>query len=279
MSILGTYSFQIVALGTVLLAIASSMVGGINVYKGQSLIGDALGHSTFAGVVIAFMLFLSRNSIILLLGAMIVSMLAYIVIQFGRKNTKIGLDANMAIVLSGFFGLGVTLKSYIQGHSSFRGGAQAGLDRYIFGQAAYLLKQDLYLILVAAIISLLIILIFYKEFKTYLFDREYAYMIGINVKLLERLLLFLTILLIGVGIKAVGAVLISSFLVMPTVSASQISKKFSVVLILSAIFGSISAFVGSFVSTAYKGISTGPSIILVSGLIFCVCALIRKVRG
>jgi manganese/zinc/iron transport system permease protein len=69
-NILTNYSFLVVAAGTVILAIASGMVGTISVLKGQSLIGDAIGHSSFAGIVISFMLFQQRNPIILSLGAL-----------------------------------------------------------------------------------------------------------------------------------------------------------------------------------------------------------------
>lgn len=268
MEILKTYSFQIVALGTIILAIVSSFVGSINVYKGQSLIGDAMGHSTFSGIVLSFILFATRNPVYLLGGAMLSSALSYYLIQFGKKHSKIGLDANMAIFLSGFFGLGMVLKSYIQGNKAFSGVSQAGLENYIFGQAAYLLEDDVKLILIAAIICVSLILFFLKEYKVYLFDKEYARLIRVNTKLLDYLTLFMTILVIGVGIKAVGAILISSFLIIPTVSASQWTNKFSVLLVISSIFGGLSAFLGSYISTVFTGFSTGPSIILISGIIF-----------
>ncbi|MFM1533760.1 metal ABC transporter permease [Helcococcus ovis] len=270
MEILKTYSFQIVAIGTIILAIVSSFVGSINVYKGQSLIGDAMGHSTFSGIVLSFILFSSRNPVILLGGAMLSSAISYYLIQFGRKHSKIGLDANMAIFLSGFFGLGMVLKSYIQGNKAFSGVSQAGLENYIFGQAAYLLEEDVKLILIASMICIFIILFFLKEFKVYLFDKEYAKLIRINTGLLDYLILFMTILVIGVGIKAVGAVLISSFLIIPTVSASQWTNRFSILLLISSVFGAISAFVGSYVSTVFAGFSTGPSIILISGILFVI---------
>ncbi|MFM1514588.1 iron chelate uptake ABC transporter family permease subunit [Helcococcus ovis] len=270
MEILKTYSFQIVAIGTIILAIVSSFVGSINVYKGQSLIGDAMGHSTFSGIVLSFILFSSRNPVILLGGAMLSSAISYYLIQFGRKHSKIGLDANMAIFLSGFFGLGMVLKSYIQGNKAFSGVSQAGLENYIFGQAAYLLEEDVKLILIASMICIFIILFFLKEFKVYLFDKEYAKLIRINTGLLDYLILFMTILVIGVGIKAVGAILISSFLIIPTVSASQWTNRFSILLLISSVFGAISAFVGSYVSTVFAGFSTGPSIILISGILFVI---------
>ena len=267
MKLFQMYSFQIVLAGTLLLAISASIVGTMNVYKNQSLIGDALGHSTFPGLILAFMLSGQRNPTILLLGAMATASLSYFLINYSTKNSKIGADANMAIYLSGFFGLGLVLKSYVQGNPSYSGASKSGLDNYIFGQAAYLLKADVYLILLAAIICLACLGLFYKEIKCYLFDKDFAQILGINGKKLDYLILFLTILVIGVGIKAVGVILISSLLIIPTITASKLSHNFLGVIGLSSLFSCIEAFVAASISTLYSGFSTGPTIILCQGLI------------
>lgn len=276
MEILTSYSFRIIAMGTVLLAIVSAVVGSINVYKGQSLIGDAMGHSTFAGIVLAYMMFQTRNPIVLLIGAMLSAALAYLLIEYSNRNSKIGLDANLAIYLSGFFGIGMVLKSYIQGNPNFENASQSGLQNYIFGQAAYLLELDVKLIAIATVICLSIVLLLFREFKIYLFDREFAQIAQLPIKLMDYLVLFMTILVIGVGIKAVGAILISSFLIVPCISANQWTNKFSMVMILGAIFSSISVLIGSYISMLYTGLSTGPSIIIVSGIICGLSFLLGK---
>lgn len=276
MEILTSYSFRIIAMGTVLLAIVSAVVGSINVYKGQSLIGDAMGHSTFAGIVLAYMMFQTRNPIVLLIGAMLSAALAYLLIEYSNRNSKIGLDANLAIYLSGFFGIGMVLKSYIQGNPNFENASQSGLQNYIFGQAAYLLELDVKLIAIATVICLSIVLLLFREFKIYLFDREFAQIAQLPIKLMDYLVLFMTILVIGVGIKAVGAILISSFLIVPCISANQWTNKFSMVMILGAIFSSISVLIGAYISMLYTGLSTGPSIIIVSGIICGLSFLLGK---
>lgn len=276
MEILTSYSFRIIAMGTVLLAIVSTVVGSINVYKGQSLIGDAMGHSTFAGIVLSYMMFQTRNPIVLLIGAMLSAALAYLLIEYSNRNSKIGLDANLAIYLSGFFGIGMVLKSYIQGNPNFENASQSGLQNYIFGQTAYLLELDVKLIAIATVICLSIVLLLFREFKIYLFDREFAQIAQLPIKLMDYLVLFMTILVIGVGIKAVGAILISSFLIVPCISANQWTNKFSMVMILGAIFSSISVLIGSYISMLYTGLSTGPSIIIVSGIICGLSFLLGK---
>lgn len=267
------YSFQIVVVGITLLALASSLIGTINIYKNQSLIGDALGHSTLPGIIIAFMLTYKKDPITLLFGSVISAAISYFLIDYSNKNSKVGADANMAIYLSGFFGLGLLLKSYIQANPSFANASKAGLDKYIFGQAAYLREADIFLILIAFLLCLGIMIIFYRDIKCYLFDRQFANQIGINTKFLDYLLLFLTILVIGVGIKAVGVILISSLLIIPIVTAKKIGNSFLKVIGLSALFSIITSVLGSMVSTTYKGFSTGPSIIIFQGLIFVIVTI------
>lgn len=276
MSLIKLYSFQIVVIGTILLAITSALVGTLNVYKNQALIGDALGHSTLPGIVLAFMLTRQRNPLILLLGAMATASLSYYLIEYSNKNSNIEPDANMAIYLSGFFGLGLVLKSFIQGNPSYANASKAGLDKYIFGQAAYLQKNDITLIFIVFIICLGIITFFYRDIKCYLFDSELANLIGVNTKLLDHLILFMTILVIGVGIKAVGVILISSLLIIPIITASKLSNNFLGVLGISALLSAIASIIGSAISTLYQGFSTGPTIIIVQGLIALFVILAQK---
>lgn len=275
MDILRSYSFQIIALGTVILSLTAGMIGVLNVYKGQSLIGDAVGHASFPGVVLMFMLMQTKQPTLLLLGAMLSGTLAYYLVQLSVKRSKIGLDATLAIYLSGFFGLGMVLKTLIKGNPNFQKASQAGIDSYIFGQASYMLEKDVMLIAVISAACILVLLLFYKELKLFVFDPGYAISIGISSQLLGAVLLFLTIALIAVGIKAVGSILISSLLILPCVCASQWSKRFHIVLLLSALFGAVSAFIGTYISTTEKGFSTGPSIIVVA----CVFALFSMLFG
>lgn len=266
-SILLSYDFLVVAAGTTILALASAIVGCFSVYKGQSLIGDAVGHATYPGIVLAYMLFQTRNPMILMLGAIVLGTLAYMTIHFMVKNSKIRLDAGLAVVLTGFFGLGMVLKSYVQGHPEYVSAAQAGLKNYIFGLAAFIVIDDVKTIALFSTIVLAVVFLFYKELVASIFDREYSQLIGINVKLMDRILLFLMIVTISIGLKTVGAVLISSFLIIPCLCANQHTRNIKAVLPIAAVVGVFSSFLGTYLSTVVKGLSTGPVIILVMGTI------------
>ena len=274
MDILRNYSFIIVALGTVILAMATGIIGSISVLKGKSLIGDAIGHSTYPGIVIAFMLSMEKSPIVLLLGAAIAGAISFFLIDLISNNSKIDLDATLAIVLSSFFGLGMVLKSYIQGHPAYAGVSQSGLKNYIFGQASYIMKNDVKIIFLVSILSIILLLVFYKEIKVYVFDEVYARTIGINPIFMNTIILVATMLLITTGLKLVGAILISSMLIVPAITALQWTDKFHVMLIIAGICAGVSAFIGTFISTAYDGMSTGSTIILVMSLISLASMLI-----
>lgn len=274
MDVIFGYSFIVVAIGTVLLAMSTGIIGTISLLKGQSLIGDAVGHASLPGIILAFMIFGKKNSLVLMFGAIIAGIVAFILIQTVSEISKIQADTAMAIVLSSMFGLGMVLKSYIQGNPKYQNASQSGLASYIFGQAAYILKEDVYIIFFVSIISLIIFFVLYKEIKVYVFDSVYALTIGINKNIIAFLIMLMTMLLIAAGLKAVGAILISSMLIAPAITGLQWSNRYGIVLFIAAITGAVSAITGTVISTIYKGFSTGPSIILVMSFISLVSVLI-----
>ena len=278
MDILTSYSFIIVGSGTFLLAAIAGAVGCITVLKGQSLIGDAIGHAAFPGIILSFMLFMQREPVLLTLGAVASGTTAFMLIQVIKENSKLKLDAILAVVLSSFFGVGMVLKSYIQGNSNYKEAAQSGLSSYIFGQAAYIMKDDVKLIVYIGVPTLLLLVLFYKEIKLFLFDEIYAKTIGIRTVLLYVIILVMTMGIIAAGLKLVGAILISSLLIIPAITALQWSNKFSRVLIIAGVVGGVSALIGTYISTAFNGMSTGATIILIMGS-FAIISLVTGPHG
>lgn len=276
MDVLTSYTFLIVALGTVLLSFAGGIVGTISVIKGQSLIGDTIGHSTFPGIILAFMLIGTRETYTLAFGAVVFGIIAFLAIQLITEDSKVSLDSALALILSSFFGLGMALKSYVQGNPGFSG--TQGIDDYIFGQAAYMLRSDVYLIIIASLISLILFAIFYQQIRIYVFDPIFSKSVGINPKWMNFMILSMTIVLIAVGLKAVGAILIVNLLIAPAVIGQLWSNRFHVVLLIAGFTGSAAAFSGTYVSTVYEGIATGPAIILFLS-VFVIFSLLFGKRG
>src|SRR5688572_21458555 len=127
-----SYTLRTVALGGALLGLVSGILGSFAVLRRQSLMGDALSHAALPGVTVAFLLS-GRNLSALLIGAAVASLIAVGFIRALTTTTRIKQDAAMAIALASWFALGVALLSYIQGRPD---AGQAGLDKFIFGQAA-----------------------------------------------------------------------------------------------------------------------------------------------
>lgn len=279
MKLLLSYDFLVVAIATMILAGSSSIVGCFSVYKGQSLIGDSIGHSAYPGIVLAYMITFSRDPFYLMIGAFIFGIIAYAVIQFISNNSKIDLDASLAIVLTGFFGLGIMLKTYVQGNNIYEGAVQSGLKTYIFGSASYIMKSDIYIISILSIFVLSLCLLFYKELILNIFDREFAKSIGVNNILIDIILLLMMIVMISVGLKMVGAILISSFLVIPCIFANQFSKNIKNVLFIAFLMATFSSFVGVYLSVVIKGFSTGPSIVVVMSFLTLLSFIFKKLRG
>ncbi len=273
LSVWGQYTFQIVLIGTIFLGIAASLLGTFNVLKGQALIGDAVGHSTYPGIILAYMIFLSRSPLLLSLGASIAGLLAYYVVHLIGEKSRLSSDTAMAIVLSSFFAFGSVLNAHISSSERYKNSAQAGLKNYIFGQAADMMKIDVIVIIVSSCLCILFVLVCYKELKLTVFDPVFTRSIGFKPQVFNYLILIFTLILIAQGLKTVGIILISSLFIAPCIAAQQWTCKISRVLLLSAVFAIVSALIGVWVSSAVNRVSTGPSIVICLSLIVFVSSI------
>ncbi|HFU4059574.1 TPA: metal ABC transporter permease [Streptococcus suis] len=280
LDLLQDYSFWTVALGTLVLALAASQIGTISVLTRQSLIGDSLGHAAYPGIILSYMVFQSRQPLLLLLGAVGSGYLSYGLVGWLCRRGRTSRVNALALVSAAFFGLGLVLKQYVQGNAAFQGAAQAGLENYVFGQAAFMQLDDVLLICLVALLGLFLFGWHYQSLKLYLFDRQFAKLVGIPVEKIDRLTLFLLLSLIAVGLKVVGAILMSSFLIAPAVFGLLLGKSYGQTLALAAGIASFSALVGTYLSSVVTGLSTGPTIIVclsVSSLVaFAYVTYIRK---
>ena len=276
MTILQSYTTQMVLLGTALLGLASGIAGTFAVLRKESLIGDGLSHAALPGVVIAFLLTGIKDIEVLIIGAALSSITAAWLITITVENSKIKFDGALATILSAFFGLGMVLLTYLQ---SLNNAGQAGLSKFIFGQAATILARDVYITSAAALIIIILTALFWKELKLISFDVEYAKTLQIPVTftlILYRSLLIMTII---IGIQSVGAILISSLLIAPAVGARQWTNKLGTMCILAGLFGMVSAMGGTIWSTTVQKLPTGPAIIVILSVIVLLSLIFAPNRG
>ena len=276
MTILQSYTTQMVLLGTALLGLASGIAGTFAVLRKESLIGDGLSHAALPGVVIAFLLTGIKDIEVLIAGAALSSITAAWLITITVENSKIKFDGALATILSAFFGLGMVLLTYVQ---SLNNAGQAGLSKFIFGQAATILARDVYITSAAALIIIVLTALFWKELKLISFDVEYSKTLQIPVTftlILYRSLLIMTII---IGIQSVGAILISSLLIAPAVGARQWTNKLGTMCILAGFFGMISAIGGTIWSTSIPKLPTGPAIIVILSILVLLSLIFAPNRG
>ena len=250
--------------GCALIGMGSAAVGSFAFLRKRSLVGDAVAHSLLPGVVLAFLLFQQKELWILFVGALLSGALSMWSIEFISKNSKLSSDAAIAISLSIFFSLGIVLLTYAQ-QSGLPN--QSGLQHFLFGKAAAMLPEDVFLF--AGINALIFgcIILLYPQLKLFTFDPAFAKSIGLPSRWINFCLSFLTVLAIASGIQAVGVVLMAAFIFTPPAAARFWTSRLSHMIVLSVIIGLLSAVGGAGISYSASGMPTGPWIIICMSLL------------
>lgn len=280
--IFSDYTVRIVALGSAMLGAFGGLLGAFALLRRQSLLGDAVSHAALPGIALAFLLTGSRDLRLLLLGAAATGLLASWLLGIatgssqGGHGGRIKQDTALGLVLSVFFGFGLVLLTLIQKRPDAN---QAGLDRFLFGQASSLLASEVMLIAVPAVLSLVLVLLFWKEFAMVSFDRDSAAVLGLPVRKLELLLTAMTVVAVVIGLQTVGVVLVSALLVAPPAAARQWTDRLPIMAALSAFFGAAGGAAGTVVSALVPRMPTGPTVVLVLGAITLVSLLLAPRRG
>lgn len=275
-SVLLNSNTQWVLVSTMILGIAAGTIGCIAYWKRQSLLSDSLAHAALPGVVIAFLLVQEKNLFILIFGAAISALIGAAFIEWITSSTRITEDTAMGMVLSIFYGFGIMMLTIA---NRTAGGNQSGLDKFIFGQAATMVRTDVYTMSVLALLVILIVAICFKEWKIFLFDPEFAKGLGLSLKGMNTLYLAVLITTIVVGIQAVGVILIAALLIIPSVSARYWTESFKIMVILSALIGGASGVAGTLISAVGKGWPTGPFVVIVAACIFVISLVFGKEKG
>jgi manganese/zinc/iron transport system permease protein len=270
------YTLRNVALGSMLLGIVSGVLGSFAVLRGQGLLGDALAHAALPGICIAFMLTNSRTPIVLLLGAGVAGWLGTMLLLRIIKDTKLSEDTALGVILSVFFGVGVLLLTIIQQQNNAN---QAGLDRYLFGQAAALVASNVRTFAILGALALLVVALLYKEFKLLSFDPEFTASLGLPTRLLDIVLTSLLVVAVMIGLQTVGVVLMAAMVIGPGAAARQWTDRLHVMLILGALFGGIAGVIGAVISVQGERLPTGPMIILSLTVIVLVSLLFAPHHG
>lgn len=275
-------AFWIILTGS-LVAVSCAILGSFLVLRKMSMVGDAISHSVLPGIVIAFLIAGSMQSIWMLVGAGILGILTTFLIEFFHQKGRLQTDASIGVTFTWLFALGVILVTY------YAGNAHIDQDCILHGEIAYVPIDLVYynenvigpkaviILSVVLLIILLFVTLFYKELFITTFDASFAKVVGISTNKWHYALMGLVSLTTVASFESVGAILVVALLIAPAASAYLITNKLKVMLILSSIFGILSAFFGYWLSYLLDGSIAG-AMVTVAGTIFAICYTIVRLQ-
>jgi manganese/zinc/iron transport system permease protein len=263
------FSFQdpnvaMVVIGISLLSISAAMVGTFTFLDKKALLGDAISHGVLPGVCLAFMFVGTKNPYWIVLGAFITGAISTYAIEWISSSTKLKEDTVIAAVLSVFFGIGILLLTQLQQTGD---AALSGLDHFLFGNAISIVEEDLIVYGILALLVIICLLTFYKEFKLIIFNPGFASSVGLPVKRLRFLFNTLLVLAVVTGIQAIGVVLMAALLITPPAAARFWTDRLHLMLALAVAFAVVSGITGAYISFAVPHMPTGPWVVMAISLI------------
>jgi len=270
-----SYTDSVVLIGAVILGVAAGVLGAFAVLRQRSLVGDALSHATLPGVCVAFIATGAKDAATLGIGAAVAGLIAAVLILMIEKTGRMRPDAAIGVVLTSFFSLGIVLLTFL---GNFNNANQAGLDTYLFGQAAGLLESDLVVMGVLCLASLVLVAVTFRPLKSALFDLAFSGSIGLPTRLLELSMTAMLVIAIVIGVRTVGAILMVAMLIVPTITARQLTDRLSSLLVIAAVVGAIVGSTGALIATN-GGLPTGPVIVLVGFFVALAAILFAPGRG
>jgi len=258
-----SYDFILRALvvGT-LVSLCAALLGVSLVLKRYSMIGDGLSHVGFGAIAIAMVM----NVAPLYVAIPVVVLAAFLLLRVS-SNSKIQGDAAIAMISTGTLAFGVFA-------ISLKAGMNVDMSSFMFGSILAMDKGDVLLSIILSLLVLLLFIAFYPRIFAVTFDENFAKATGVKVELYNGLIAFLSAITIVLGMRMMGALLISSLIIFPPLSAMQIFKTFRRVVISSAII-SVFCFVAGLILSYVVAAPTGASVVLMNVAVFGICSFIR----
>jgi zinc transport system permease protein len=247
-----------------LVSLCAALLGVSLVLKRYSMIGDGLSHVGFGTLALATALNMAPLSV----SIPIVIAAAFLLLRLS-ENSKIAGDAAIALISTGSLAVGVVIISMTTGMNT-------DVCNYLFGSILAMSKNDVYLSVALSVLVLVLFAVFYNKLFAITFDETFARATGVRAGLYNMLIAFLTAVTIVLGMRMMGAMLISSLIVFPALSSMRLFKKFRTVTISSACISILCFFVGIIISYVYAT-PTGASIVILNIAVFLLFLLAENV--
>ncbi len=258
------YSFmQNAVFVSVFISFLCPCIGIFLVLRRYSMIGDTLSHASLAGITIG--LLLNQNPV---LGAFVFTSICGALIELLRTYFKKYTDLILAIVLALSIGTAITIIS--------SGKLHANADSFLFGSILTVTKNDMVMIVILSVISVLALIFLYHQMIYIAYDEETAKIAGVKVKLINYVFSILVASAISVSIRIVGVLVLSSMIALPVATALQLGKGFKVTLIFSIIFSVMDIMVG-LIASYYVNVAPGGFTALVSVAVLVLVILAKEI--
>lgn len=260
-----TYPFmQHALIGAVAVGVVCAVLSCFVILKGWSLMGDAISHAVFPGVVLSVWLGLP-----IALGAFVAGLFCAVSVGFLKNNTRIKEDTLMGIVFAGMFAFGLVLFGKID--------TDQHLKHILFGNLLGINQSTLYQTVAICALILGAVMLKYKDLLLYCFDPSHTRVAGLSPKVLHYGLLVLLSATIVVAMQAVGVILVVAMLISPAITAFVLCRRFHTMLMVAVASSCLTNFMGVIVSFHLNS-ATGATIVLCQALLFVVALGIQKLK-
>lgn len=250
----------------ILVSLCSSLLGVSLVLKKYSMIGEGLSHVSFGAIAIAVALGVSPLKI----SIPIVMIVAFLLLRI-KDSSKIKGDSAIALISSSSLAIGVISIAITTGMNT-------DVCNYMFGSILAMSKNDVYLSVVLSIVVIFLFTIYYNKIFAITFDENFTKSTGINVNFYNMIIAILTAITIVLGMRMMGAMLISSLIIFPSIISMKIFKSFKSVVMSSGIVSILSFCIGMIISYKFST-PTGASIVVVNIIIFILSIIVEKVKS
>lgn len=247
----------------ILLAIIIPLIGVIVVLKRLSMIGDALSHTSLAGVALGLLLGIDP-----IVGAVVVCVVAAFSIETIRRRLPRYAEISISIIMSVGIGLASVLTGFIEDGAAF--------NSFLFGSIVAITDTEVVLVVVVTMIVVVTFLLLYKELMFITFDEPGAILAGLPVKKINFVITLLTAITVSVAARSVGALIVSSLMVIPVACAMQIANSYKKTVVYSVLFAVAFTIVG-LVLSYYFNLKPGGTIVL-TGVVVLIPLMIAKKR-
>jgi ABC-type Mn2+/Zn2+ transport system permease subunit len=267
--VLRPFEFEFFQNGLVVATIAGALCGLIGVYvvlRSMSYIGHGLSHAIFGGFAVS-----ALAGINVFLGAGLWGLASALAVSSVTRRRPIGSDAAIGVVTTASFAFGLAVLQ-------LGGGADVDADAALFGNVLGVTRGDVWIVSGVTLFAIAVIVLRYRSLLFVTFDPEVAEASGVRVARIDALLMLVLAASILATMNVMGVTLIAAALVVPAVVARMITSSFSTMLWLSAVIGAVCGFVGMNLSY-HLDVASGPTIVLVGGLLFLVALMVTGVRG